>query len=208
MEHGTFHGSDPGQLGITKSDWCCGVHRYSTNQPDELSVWQAGRCWDMFPCSTPKMIRLQSLLPIHFQISDYVGSHETSHFYQPESHEMHHFLVGGILRQFGWWHSQHDGKVIKFHGSSHHQPVSGGRNPNFRDFAHFPRAKTPQAQLLHAFALPGACASIGAELHRQTEGIHGDPLRLDGTVEKMLGMVISPLWTVVVWCCIMLYIYI
>ena len=22
----------------------------------------------------------------------------------------------------GWWHSQYDGKVIKFHGSSHHQP--------------------------------------------------------------------------------------
>ena len=84
--------------------------------------------------------------------------------------------------------------------SSHHQSVFGGRNPNF------PRAKTPQAQLLHAFALPGACASIGAELHRQTEGIHGNPLRLDRTVE-MLGMVISPLWTVVVYCCIYKWIY-
>jgi len=24
------------------------------------------------------------------------------------------------VRQLGWWHSQYDGKVIKFHGSSHH----------------------------------------------------------------------------------------
>ena len=52
----------------------------------------------------------------------------------------------------------------------------------------------------------GACASIGAELHRQTEGIHGNTLRLDRTVE-MLGMVISPLWTVVVYCCIYKWIY-
>ena len=27
------------------------------------------------------------------------------------------------VRQLGWWNSQYDGKVIKFHGSSHHQPV-------------------------------------------------------------------------------------
>ena len=26
------------------------------------------------------------------------------------------------VRQLGWWHSQYDGKVIKLHGSSHHQP--------------------------------------------------------------------------------------
>ena len=43
----------------------------------------------------------------------------------------HIVLVGGIptplkndgVRQLGLWHSQYDGKVIKFHGSSHHQTV-------------------------------------------------------------------------------------
>ena len=34
------------------------------------------------------------------------------------------------VRQLGWWNSQYDGKVIKFHGSSHHQqqgPTTRGR---------------------------------------------------------------------------------
>ena len=69
------------------------------------------------------------------------------------------------------------------------------KSQKLRDFADFPRAKTPlcsSAQLLHAFALPGPCASIGAELHRQTEGIHGDPLRLGLDGKDALGMVISP----------------
>ena len=29
------------------------------------------------------------------------------------------------VRQLGWWTSQYDGKVIKFHGSSHHPSVNG-----------------------------------------------------------------------------------